>query len=327
MHLADQLLSAKVYLPAAAAAVAGLSFCASRIGRGKAEGDLRPPARCGRSGLDQIPLMGVLGAFVFAAQMVNFPVLPGTSGHLGGGVLLAILFGPFHAAILMASILMVQCLIFQDGGILALGANIINMGIVPCFLGYACYHVLASGRFPGRRAAAFCAAFAGVLGGACLIPFEVCGSGVIGIPLGGFLTVMVGVHVVIGAAEGVITVAVLNAIERLYPGRATASAEGAGVTGLSRPALAAVIFVAALLVGGGLSIFASDDPDGLEKSVEISGFSPDRAIGAETIPAPLADYRLPGLTGTLSVALAGLIGTAATFLVIFLLTRFAGRTQ
>jgi cobalt/nickel transport system permease protein len=327
MHLADQLLSARVYVPAAAAAVVGLSFCASRIGRGRADSPLPAPTLRGRTVMDQVPLMGVLGAFVFAAQMVNFPVLPGTSGHLGGGVLLAILFGPFHASILMASILMVQCLIFQDGGILALGANIINMGIVPCFVGYACYRILASGRFPGRRAAAFCAAFAGVLGGACLVPFEVCCSGVVGIPFGGFLAVMAGVHVLIGAAEGVITVVVLKAIDGLSPARTAAFAEGAGGRGLSRPALTAVIFVVALLVGGGLSIFASDDPDGLEKAVEISGFSPERAIGAEPIPAPMADYRLPGLTGTLSVALAGLIGTVVTFLVIFLLTRFAGRTR
>ena len=122
MHMANELLSVPV--------AAGTILLAS--------GGIVAVARKAKQTLtnEKLPLMGVLGAFVFAAQMVNFPILTGTSGHMVGAVLLAILLGPHAAAIVMASIVIVQCLIFQDGGLLALGCNVINMGLVPAYLGY-----------------------------------------------------------------------------------------------------------------------------------------------------------------------------------------------
>lgn len=315
MHLTDQLLSARVYLPAAAAAVAGLSFCASRIRRGG------PDEGRQEIGDGSIAVMGVLGAFIFAAQMINFPVLPGTTGHLGGGVLLAILFGPYHASILMASILMVQCLIFQDGGILALGANIINMGIIPCFLGYGIYQVVAASPLP-RKSAPFLAAWFGMLGGAFVVPFMVCGSGVTGIPLQGFLFVMLGIHALIGAAEGLITLAVLEYIRKLYPHRSFGE-PAPGTRGF-----VIVVLVAALVVGGGLSTVAADDPDGLERAAQVCGFSGGDGGGEETAGfAPMPDYNVPGIHSGFSVALAGIAGTVATFLFVFLVTRITGRKR
>ncbi len=309
--MTDQLLSARIYLPAAAVAVAGLSLCAARIRRGQSDEDQE------RSGEGNIAVMGVLGAFIFAAQMINFPVLPGTTGHLGGGVLLAILFGPFHATILMASILLVQCLIFQDGGILALGANMINMGIIPCFLGYGVYQAVSASPLP-RRAAPFLAAWLGVLGGAFMVPFMVCGSGVTGIPLDGFLLVMLGIHAVIGAVEGLITLAVLEFIRNLYPHRSF------GEPVAENRALVVIFVVAALVVAGGLSTVAADDPDGLERAAQICGFSGVEADQEAAEFAPMPDYTVPGIPGGLSVALAGIAGTAATFLLVFLVNRVAG---
>jgi len=120
MHMANELLTPGVAAGFGAASAAGIAYSSWRV----------------RRELDdsKVPLMGVMGAFVFAAQMVNFQILPGSSGHLGGGVLLAILLGPSAATLVMAAILIVQCLVFNDGGLLALGANIFNMGIVPCYL-------------------------------------------------------------------------------------------------------------------------------------------------------------------------------------------------
>jgi len=278
--------------------------------------------------------MGVMGAFVFAAQMVNFPVLPGTSGHLGGAVLLAILFGPFHASILMASILIVQCLIFQDGGLLALGANILNMGIVPAFVGAALYQMLAFRRpfgraFPGQQGAAFMAAWLGVLSGALLVPFQVVYAGVTSLPLGGFLAVMIGVHAVIGLAEGLITVAVLKFIKQLYPLRAI------GEHRMGASGAVTLLLVVALLIGGGLSIFASGDPDGLEKAVAMSGHAgPEQAGEADpqqtkepALSSPLPDYTVPGVGGVVSTALAGLTGTLGCFAIVLLLSYLTGRAR
>jgi len=347
MHLADQLLSAKVYVPAAAAAALGLSLCAARIRRGDRAREFfaGAPEDDGQSAASVTPdggvpradrpyfagwerssaLMGVMGAFIFAAQMINFPILPGTTGHLCGGVLLAILFGPCQASILMASILVVQCLIFQDGGLLALGANIINMGLVPCFVGTFVYHLISPSRLSKGRAAAapFLAAFCGVMAGAFLVPFEVCFSGVAAIPLGSFLTVMLGIHALIAFTEGVITVAVLKAVRRLYPRQVI------GGRRMSRAAAAGLLFATALVVGGGLSVLASHSPDGLEKAVTVSGYVPSQqesgASGA--FHAPLPDYSVPGLDETLSSAVAGLAGTAGCFGIIFILLRFAGKKR
>jgi cobalt/nickel transport system permease protein len=157
-----------------------------------------------------VPLMGVMAAFIFAAQMLNFPVIGGTSGHLIGAALAAILLGPWAGTLIMACVLIVQCLVFQDGGITALGANVFNMGLVACFVGYYLHRAVVSltgesrrstlvGGFAGAWASVFVASIA------CAIELAVSGKS----PLGVVLPAMAGVHALIGIGEGLITSAAL----------------------------------------------------------------------------------------------------------------------
>lgn len=171
-----------------------------------------------RLGEKQVPLMGVLAAFIFAAQMLNFPVAGGTSGHFVGAALAAILLGPWAGLLIMSCVLLVQCLVFQDGGLLALGANIFNMGIVGCFLGYYVYRgvVLLMG---DRRAAALVGG--GIAGWTstvmaaifCAVELGISGT----VPLHVALPAMGGVHALIGVGEGLITAGVLALVMATRP--------------------------------------------------------------------------------------------------------------
>ncbi|HEX75135.1 MAG TPA: energy-coupling factor ABC transporter permease [Dehalococcoidia bacterium] len=166
-----------------------------------------------KMGERQIPLMGVLAAFIFAAQMLNFPIAGGTSGHLIGATLAAILLGPWAGVLIMTCVLGVQCLVFQDGGLFALGANIFNMGIVASFIGYYVYRGGASlfgGRRPGKLVGGGLAAWSSVLIASIACAFELGVSGTV--PLGVALPAMVGVHALIGIGEGLITAAVLGLV-------------------------------------------------------------------------------------------------------------------
>ena len=258
--MANELLSVPVAGLTLAIAAAAVSIAALRARRLTSD--------------DRLPLMGVMGAFVFAAQMINFslPGMPGTSGHLGGGVLLAILLGPAAAIVTMTAILIVQCLLFQDGGLLALGCNIINLGVVPSLVGWGCYRLLLG---PASRAAAWrqylaawLACVAGVTAGAVLVPIQAAVSGVLKVPLSHFLGVMIGVHLIIGLCEGGLTFAVIAYLRRVRPelmGLDPAAAPGA----TRRPGLGVVtasVLVTALLLAGVVSWFASSLPDGLEWS-------------------------------------------------------------
>jgi cobalt/nickel transport system permease protein len=260
MHMANELLSVRIAGATTALAALAVAIAAGRVKRSTPE--------------DRLPLMGVMGAFVFAAQMINFtlPILPGTSGHLGGGVLLAILLGPAAGIVIMAAILIVQCLLFQDGGLLALGCNIINMGVIPCLLGGGLYHLLLG---PAAKAAAWrqylaawMACVAGVVAGAAMVPVESGLSGVLQVPLGQFLLVMIVVHLLIGLCEGAITFAVIAYLRRVRP-------ELMGIEPAETPVathppgygvVAVSLLLTALLLAGVVSWFASSRPDGLEWS-------------------------------------------------------------
>jgi len=164
-------------------------------------------------GEKHIPMMGILAAFVFTAQMLNFPVAGGTSGHVIGAALVAILLGPWAAVIIMSVVLIAQCLIFQDGGLLALGANILNMGIIAGFGAYYLYRPINSLLGNSRRgtlAAAFIAAWGSVLLASIACALELALSGVS--PMAVVLPAMAGIHAIIGVGEGLITVAVLSMV-------------------------------------------------------------------------------------------------------------------
>ena len=161
-----------------------------------------------------IPLMGVLAAFVFAAQMLNIPVAAGTSGHFLGGVLVAIFLGPWAGAVIMATVFIVQAVLFQDGGILALGANIFNMGLIGTVLGYYLYRGLLKVLKSQITAAGVAAWVAIVLASAaCALELGVSGTS----PLQAVLPAMVGIHVVVGIIEAAVTVVVISAVMKTRP--------------------------------------------------------------------------------------------------------------
>ena len=278
MHMANELLSVPVAGATLALAAGAVALAGVRA----------------RSTLDaeKLPLMGVMGAFVFAAQMINFalPGMPGTSGHLGGGVLLAILLGPSGAIVCMTAILIVQCLLFQDGGLLALGCNVLNMGVVPALAGWSAYRGIlgrSAAPKPWRQyIAAWAAATVGVTAGAGLVPIQAVLSGVLRIPVADFLAVMVGVHLLIAFIEGAITFAVLAYLRRTRP--ATMGLPVAdGRERLSRKAVLASLLLTATLLAGVISWFASARPDGLEWSYK------HRAYGAskESVQNPSPTVR------------------------------------
>jgi cobalt/nickel transport system permease protein len=265
MHMADALLSPAVGGAMWLASGAALAVAARRV---RAQADDR-----------LAPLMGVLGAFVFAAQMINFAIpATGSSGHLGGGLLLAILLGPHAALIVIASVLTVQALFFADGGLLALGANIFNLGVLPCFV--ACpllYRPIAGDGSSPRRVAigALVASIVGLQLGALGVVLQTVASGISSLPLQAFLLLMQPIHLAIGLVEGLATAAVVLFVMRMRPDLVAAPALSRGSM---RPLLASLA-AAALLAGGALSWFASSHPDGLEWSIE-------RASGTAELPAP-----------------------------------------
>jgi cobalt/nickel transport system permease protein len=254
MHMANELLSVPVAAGTTAIAAGALGIICKKVKQVIAA--------------DKLALMGILGAFVFAGQMVNFqlPAMPGTSGHMIGAVLLAIILGPHLGAIVISSVVIVQCLIFQDGGLLALGCNIINMGIVPSYLGYFLYKMVTVGQFSALRVyiGAMLACLISVEAGAILVPIEAALSGVLAVPFWTFLITMLGVHFLVGLIEGLITVAVLGYLQQVRPDVVVNSLPGK--IRLSRNILLATLAASSVVIGAGLSLLASDYPDGLEWS-------------------------------------------------------------
>jgi cobalt/nickel transport system permease protein len=244
-------------------------------------------------------LMGVLGAFVFAAQMINFGI-PGTgsSGHLGGGLLLAVLLGPHAAFLVMASVLTVQALLFADGGLLALGCNIVNLGVFTCFVAYPLLFRPISG--PGARRgrltiAAVVAAVVGLQLGAFAVVVETTASGISRFPFVSFLAFMLPIHFAIGVAEGLVTVAVLLYVWRARPDLARRELDG----GRSLRPLLVAFGVATVVVGSTLSWFASTRPDGLEWSLAQASGGEQLPVGEDGLHGVLADLQevtslLPG---------------------------------
>ena len=278
MHIPDNFLSTPVW-----AAFDGISLPAIGL-----------LARRATRQIDEtrVPLLGIMGAFVFAAQMINFPVGPGTSGHLVGGTLLACTLGAAPASIVMTAILITQALIFQDGGVLALGANVFNMAIAGVFAGYLPFKLWGATR--GRRAAIFAGAVLSVVVSALLALSELLLSGV-RIPRT-VLLISVLLFLVSGLLEGAITVTVVQGIERLN----TAWVQKPGS---SNRALAVLGGAASLLVAAGF-VIASTQPDGILRLGAELGI-----ISNPVYRAPLADYAAPFLQSNWQQkAAAGLMG-------------------
>lgn len=270
MHMADALLSPGVGFTFLAASGGALAYSAKKL---KEEAEER-----------KAPLMGVLGAFVFAAQMINFSI-PGTgsSGHLGGGLMLAFLLGPYAAFLVMASVLIVQALIFADGGLLALGTNIWNLGFYPALVWWLLTKA-AGGKRPTPAVLSLYAVIGAIAAlelGALSVAVETVLSGRSELPFGRFALVMTGIHLPIGLVEGLVTAAVLNFVHRVRPelvlGGLTETEELPRAVSLRL--LIVTFTLAALFTGGILVWFASAYPDGLEWTIQ-------RITGKEELPPP-----------------------------------------
>jgi len=264
----------------------------------------------------QVPLMGILAAFVFAAQAINFPVAAGTSGHLLGGTLAAILLGPWAATLVMTAVMGVQAVLFQDGGLLALGWNILNMGVLTAFTGYACYRLLLRliGERPAARvAASFAGAWVSVEVGAIATSIELAVSGTS--PLGMALPAMAGVHALIGIGEGLIT---SGAVGLLQASRPEVLQTGEQAPGRRAASLAAFGLLIALAVAA-FSPLASPHPDGLEYIAEQTGFAARALTPAFEL---LPDYSVPFIQ---NAALTTIAAVAFGTLLVFGLAWLVGR--
>ena len=258
-------------------------------------------------GLRQAPVMGLTTAFVFAAQMINFPVAGGTSGHLLGGALASVVLGnPWAATLAMSTVFIIQSVLFADGGITALGANIFNMGIVGIWVGWwllqPLQRLLGGSRNRLPLAAGIAAALSVVAASiCCTIALALSGTVALNIAL----PAMVGVHILIGIGEGLITGGVLTYLVKVRPDLLPGE----------QPQLQkwVVPVIGVLLIAGVLSLFASSWPDGLEAVAEKYGFKDKEAVAIEN-PTPFADYGVKGLEEQpIGTSIAGVLGSAVCF--------------
>ncbi|RJQ39984.1 MAG: cobalamin biosynthesis protein CbiM [Nitrospiraceae bacterium] len=259
MHMADALLSPAVGAAFGAGTLGAIAYCSKKL----------------KENMDEklIPLMGVLGAFIFAAQMINFTIpATGSSGHLGGGMILAIVLGPYAAFLVMASVLTVQAFFFADGGLLALGCNIWNLGAYPCFIAYPLIYkpLTRTNRSSGLLLfAALLSAVTGLQMGSFSVVVQTLLSGKSELPFNAFLLLMQPIHLGIGIVEGIITAGVIGYVRALRPELfESASSSRPLAAGISLKNVLIAFVILAAITGSALSWFASTYPDGLEWSIE-----------------------------------------------------------
>ena len=332
MHVPDGFLDVPTSLATGAVAAAAVTVALRKV---RAEQEEKAA-----------PLAGLTAAFVFAVQMLNFPVGVGTSGHLLGGALAAILVGPWTAILCMSVVLLVQGLLFADGGLTALGTNITLMGVITALVGWGVASAVL-GVLPKRPASVVPASFAAALISVPVAALAFVGLYAIGgaadLPLGALAASMVGWHVLIGLGEAIVTAATVSAVVAVRPdlvyaarGRqpvlelrgagTSAPAQAAAPAAPPRGSLRPVLLIGgavALLLAGVVSFFASSSPDGLVYVAGEKGFletARDHVFGN----LPLADY---GEIGGIPVGLAGILGVAVTITAGWLLLRTLARRR
>lgn len=315
MHMADALTS-----PAVAGTMYACSAVAASYSIKKVRLENEPK---------KIPVMGVMGAFVFAAQMINFTI-PGTgsSGHLCGGMMLTALLGPYASFLTMIGVLLIQCLLFADGGLLALGCNIWNMAFYGCFIGYFFIWrpMIGGGLSRGRIIGA------SVLGsiltlqlGAFSVTLETLASGITSLPFSSFVVTMQPIHIAIGFVEGLITAAVLLFVNEARPEilQNIPVSEANGKLSFKKTII--VLAAAALFTGGILSLFASSNPDGLEWSMEQltgsgeleskEGSVYSVAEQVQETTALLPDYAFKDSESSFGTAFSGVAGSLVVLII------------
>lgn len=287
----------------------------------------------GRTLVDRrVPLAGLVAAFVFAAQMFNFPVMPGMSGHLQGGVLAAVLVGPWTAIVILAIVLGTQAIFFADGGLTALGLNTFNLGLIGAGVGYLIFKTVL--RVAGNRtsAVAGAAGIAAVLAvplsaAAFVIQFSL--GGAADVSIGAVLVAMIGTHTLIGIGEGVLTALIIGAVMETRADLVHGAPVDLGqpTRRLSVRAVLIAGFLVTLFFAVVVSQFASRNPDGLDFVARQEGFAATAETPA-TSGSPLANYGA-GLTGTdtIDTAIAGLVGVVIVLLVGYVLFRLMRRGE
>ncbi|HLF27562.1 MAG TPA: energy-coupling factor ABC transporter permease [Anaerolineae bacterium] len=306
LHIPDGFLSTPVALTGWAIAIVCIGYALVKTR--------------GQLGDRQIPLMGVLAAFIFAAQALNFPVAGGTSGHLLGATLAAIILGPWAAVLIMTSVIALQAVLFQDGGLLALGFNIVNMGVLGALTGHLTYRVtrrMLGERRPGLIVAGALGAWISVELGALATALQLSLSGAS--PLAIAFPTMAGVHALIGIGEALITVGALVFISGTRPDLLRMGETAPGKRSASWVGVGLAIALALTL----LTPFASPDPDGLERVAQDSGFLDAAQDPAYTI---LPDYTIPFIENpTLTTIVAVATGTLLVFGIAYLVGRINSR--
>lgn len=297
LHIPDGFLNFVVSIICWAITVAVLSLAISRTNKSLGE--------------RQVPLMGIMAAFIFAAQMINFPVAGGTSGHLLGGALASIILGPWAAMLVMTAVVAVQGLLFQDGGLLVMGANILNMGLITAAIGYGLYRATFGGSRSVKLAVAGVAAWLSVMAGALATALQLWLSGTSNLQT--TVIAMLSVHALIGLGEAFITVAALTFIFQTRPDlldeKSVAAQSGRGWV------LAGVLISLAVIL---LSPLASVNPDGLNRVAMDLGFIHTARSGSGL----LAGYSIPILlNSSLGKVLAGTIGAAVVLAFVFVIGR------
>lgn len=313
MHIPDGFINGVTSAGAAVTAVGGLGA------------SLRAGARSLRE--RQIPMAGLTAAFIFALQMVNFPVAAGTSGHLLGGALAAVLLGPTIGITVVSVVVIVQALLFADGGISALGLNVLNMALVTAAVGWLAFKAVMfvlPKRTGSVAVASMLAAWASVVASSMAFAIEYAIGGQGGIDPGTVFGAMVGVHSLIGIGEGLITATAVGAVLVVRPDLVAGAIpyELAGSdTAPSRRTVSAFVaggLVAALVLVVFVAPYASSDPDGLERVAADTGFA--AAAQDHPIGGPLADYAVSGvesdLVGTIATGIVGLVVSFAAGLVL-----------
>ena len=267
----------------------------------------------------RVPLIGLTAAFVFAAQMLNFPVAAGTSGHLIGAALAAVLLGPAAAVVAMTAVLLLQALMFADGGITALGANVLNLAVIAPLVAWGVYRVVRGIAGEGRQATLLAAGFAAwcsTMAAALACATQLAASGVVA--WGTVLAAMGGVHMFIGLGEAVITMLIVAVVVRARPELVLSNGSAAPGTRRRSVAYGAALSIGLLVL---LAPFASSLPDGLEHVAERLGFA-DRASAVQ--PAPLPDYAVVPLADAspwLATVVAGALGALVAFGVAWFVAR------
>ena len=324
MHMADALL---------APAVAATMYAASAVTVGASVRTLKKEETT-----EKLPTMAVTSALVFAGQMINYTI-PGTgsSGHLCGGMMLSALLGPQAGFLSMTVILAIQALFFADGGLLALGANCWNMAFYGCFVGYyLLWRPIITGRLFGKLGMRTRIILSSVLGcmitlqlGAFSVVLETSASGITELPFGAFVGVMQPIHLAIGLVEGLITSAVLVFVYEARPELLMDVSTDAGQGRCSLKTTLVTLAVVVAVVGGGLSLFASSNPDGLEWSMfgnAEAGYSENMGLDEESYgvssgaaevagsiqekTAFLPDYGFAGSDSVVGTSVSGLLGSA-----------------